>query len=134
VKGETELLQAVLDARQSVSKIDTVLSEAKEVKKKAEEALVEYMDNRDIKSFKSSTLNCSAVRKDTLYVSIEKEKKDEAMRWITEDCGRGDIIKEAIHNRTLSSFISNLLKEGSPIPQEVFKYFFKPEISIVKAK
>ena len=132
--NETELLQAVLDARKKAKEIDALLSEAKEVKQKAEAALIEYMDNRDMKSFKSSTLNCSAVRKETLYVSIDKEKKEEAFRWIQEDCGRADMIKPSIHNRTLSSFISGLLKQGEKIPQEVFKYFFKPELTITKAK
>lgn len=130
MKNETELLQAVLEARQKVAEYESFLKEAKEVKQKAESALVEYMDNRDIKSFKSSVLNCSVVRKETLYVSIEKDKKGEALKWIEEDCGRGDIIKPSVHNKTLSSFISKMLKEGTPIPQELFNYYFKPELSV----
>ena len=134
MKNETELLQAVLDARKVVAEKDAALKQAKEVKGNVESALIEYMDNRDLKSFKSDALNCSAIRKETLYVSIEKEKKDEALRWITEDCGRPDMIKSSIHNKTLSSFVSDLLKKGDIIPQELFKYFFKPELSIVTAK
>ena len=134
MKSETELLSAVLDARKKAKEIEALLTEAKEVKQKAEGSLIEYMDNRELKSFKSTTLNCSAIRKETLYVSIEKEKKDEALRWISEDCGRADMIKASIHNRTLSSFVSDLLKKGDPIPQELFKYFFKPELTIVIAK
>lgn len=131
MKNETELLQAVLDARKTVNESNAVLTQAKEVKQRAESSLIEYMDDRELKSFKSTTLNCSAIRKETLYVSIEKERKDEALRWIIEDCGRSDMIKSSIHNKTLSSFISNLLKKGDPIPQELFSYFFKPELSIV---
>lgn len=131
---ENELLQVVLNARQKVEEIDTSLSEAKKVKDNAEAALIEYMDSSELKSFKSTTLNCSVVRKEALYVSIESEKKDEAFRWISEDCGRGDLIKPSIHNRTLSSFIGQRLKEGEEIPQEVFKYFFKPTLTIITAK
>jgi len=132
--SENELLSAVLEARKKVSEIDASLSEAKSEKETAEVALIEYMDSRDLKSFKSSTLNCSCIRKETLYVSIEKERKDEAFRWITEDCGRPDMVKPSIHNKTLSSFIGDMLKKGEQIPQEIFKYFFKPELTIITAK
>ena len=131
---ENELLSAVLEARQKVGELDALLSEAKEKKESAEMALIEYMDNLELKSFKSSVLNCTAIRKETLYVSIEKDKKDEALRWISEDCGRSDMVKPSIHNKTLSSFISDLLKKGEKIPQDLFNYFFKPELTIVQAK
>lgn len=133
-KNEQELLQAVLEAREKVKEIDGFLSDAKEVKSIAEAALIEYMDNHELKSFKSTTLLCSVVRKEALYVSIVEEKKEEALRWIEEDCGRGDMIKPTIHNKTLTSFISERLKGGEPIPSETFKYFFKPEIAITMAK
>jgi hypothetical protein len=131
---EQELLAAVLKARQKVAEIDASLSEAKSEKEKAEITLVEYMDNRDLKSFKSSTFNCTVIRKETLYASIDKDKKDEALRWIEEDMGRGDMIKPTIHNKTLTSFISDLLKKGEKFPQELFNYFFKPELAIVQGK
>lgn len=133
-KSEQELLAAVLEARQKVGEIEGFLSDANEVKKVAETALVEYMDERELKSFKSATLNCTVIRKESLYVSIEKEKKDEAMRWIEEDCGRPDLLKMSIHNKTLSSFIGNMLKKGEKIPQELFIYFFRPELTIIQSK
>lgn len=131
---EQELLHAILEARKRVGEIEAFLSEAKEAKEKAETALIEYMDNRDLKSFKSVTLNCTVIRKETLYASIDKDKKDEAFKWIEEDCGRGDMIKPSIHNKTLTSFIADLLKKGSNIPQGLFKYFWKPELTILGAK
>lgn len=131
---ETELLQAILTARQEVEKLEGRLAEVNEVKQKAESALIEYMDNRDLKSFRSTALNCQVVRRQTLYVSIDKERKEEAFRWISEDCGRSDIIKPSIHNRTLSSFIGDMLKKGEQIPQELFKWFFKPELTVITAK
>lgn len=131
---ETDLLQTVITARQKVTELDSLLSDAKQVKETAELALVEYMDQSDLKSFKSIALGCSVVRKESLYVSISKEKKDEAMQWITEDMGSGFLIKPSIHNKTLSSFIGDLLKKGEKIPSELFTYFFKPEITITQTK
>jgi len=133
-KTEQDLLSAVLEARQKVAEIDASLSEAKSEKETAEAALIEHMDNKELKSFKSTTLNCTVIRRETLYVSIEKDKKDEALRWISEDCGRSDMIKPSIHNKTLSSFISDLLKKGETFPQDLFNYFFKPELTIIQAK
>jgi len=133
-KNEQELLQAVLDARQKVAEFDAELSKAKEMKENAELALIEMMDNKELKSFKSAIYNCTVVRKESLYVSMDKEKKEEAMRWIEEDCGRGDMIKPSIHNKTLTSFISEKIKKAEAIPPELFKYFYKPEIAITMAK
>lgn len=131
--SENELLQAVLDARRRVEEIEALLSQANEAKHSAEAALIEFMDNRELKSFRSSAFNSTVIRKEVLYVRIEEERRDDAYRWISEDCGRADMIKPSIHNKTLSSFISNMLKKGEHIPQELFKYFFKPELTIVKA-
>lgn len=134
VKTSQELLQAVLESRQEVSEIDAKLSEAKEIKNAAEIALIEYMENNDLKSFKDATLNCSAITRETLYVSIDKDRRDEAYRWITDDMGRNDLVKPSIHNKTLSSFVGEMLKNGEKVPQELFKYFFKKELTIVTAK
>lgn len=131
---ENELLSAVLSARQKVAEIDASLSEAKSEKDAAEAKLIEYMDDSNLKSFKSSTLNCSCIRKETLYVSVNKDEKDEAFRWIEEDCGRPDLLKMTVHNRTLSSFIGEMLKKGEKIPSSLFSYFFKPELTIIQAK
>jgi len=130
MKTEQELLSAVLDARKIVNEWDTKLHEAKEIKNKVETELIEYMDDRDLKSFKSAVFPCNVTRKETLYVSISAENKEEAMRFIEEDCGRGDIIKRSVHNKTLSSFIGKRLKDAEAVPQELFGYFWKPELSI----
>ncbi len=131
---ENELLSAVLKARQEVDRLDALLSKAKELKDAEETALIEYMDNHDLKSFKSSVSGCNVSRTEILYVSIEKEKKEEAFRYIEEDLGRGDALKLNIHNKTLSSLIGDLLKKGEHVPQELFKYFFKPSITITVSK
>ena len=129
-KSEQELLQSVLDARTKVSDLDGLLKDAKEIKYTAETALIEHMDDTEKTSFKSAIFPCTVTRKSTLYVSMDKENKDEALRFIEEDCGRGDVIKRSVHNKTLSSFIGQRLKDAEKVPPELFKYFFKPELSI----
>jgi len=131
---ENELLSAVLKARQEVDRLDALLSKAKELKDAEETALIEYMDNHDLKSFKSSVGGCSVARTEILYVSIAKEKKEEAFRYIEEDLGRADALELNIHNKTLSSLIGDLLKKGEHVPQGLFKYFFRPSIKITVSK
>ena len=130
MKTEQEMLRAVLDARKKVDDLDNLLKESKKEKENAEAELIEFMDERDLKSFKSAVFPCSVTRKETLYVSMDVENKDEALRYIEEDCGRGDIIKKTVHHKTLSSFIGKRLKDAEPVPQELFSYFWKPELSI----
>ena len=133
-KTDQELLQAVLDARKEVNEIEVKLSEAKKVKEEAENTLIELMDNKDLKSFKSAIYNCLVLRKDILYTSIDKERKEEALQWIIEDCGRNDLVKPSIHSKTLTSFISERIKNAEQIPPELFKYFYKPTLTITMGK
>ena len=133
-KTEQELLQAILDARKEVTEIEVKLSEAKKMKEEAELALIEIMETKDMKSFRSTIYDCLVLRKDILYASIDKERKEEALRWIDEICGRGDLIKPSIHSRTLTSFLSERIKNAEQIPPELFKYFYKPTLTITMAK
>lgn len=129
-----DILRQVLASRQKIAELEGVLKDEKQVRNDAEIALIQIMDDSNEKSFKNTLLHCSVVRKETLYVSVDKDKKDEAYRWIEEDCGRGDMIKASVHNKALSSFIGRRLKDGETVPQEMFKYFFKPELSIIMNK
>lgn len=131
---EQDLLKAVLEARELTEDLEMKLSRAKQVQNDAEAKLIEQMDNSDLKSFKSETFNCNVIKSEKLYVSIDKDKKEEAMIWIEEDCGRKDMIKPSIHSSTLTSFISQRLKKGDSVPQDMFKYFFKPLLTIRAGK
>lgn len=129
-RSEQELLQAVLEAREKVNGFDNLLKDAKKVKTEAETALLSHMDDTEKKMFKSTIFPCTVTKKETLYASMNPESKDEALRFIEEDCGRGDIIKRTIHNKTLSSFIGQRIKNAELIPDELFKHYWKPELQI----
>ncbi len=130
MQDTNELLRDVLSARQKVDELDALLSKAKELKEEAEAKLIELMDSSDIKSFKSTVYNCNVSRTEQLYVSIEPDKKESAYRFIEEDLGRPDALKLNIHNKILSSIIGEMLKKGESVPQDMFKYYFKSNITI----
>ena len=130
MERESELLEAVLNARKRIEEIDTSLSEAKEVKEKAEMALIEYMDNHELKNFRSSAFKCLVMREEPMFAKILPDKQEEALRWLEEDCGRPDMLRKTVHHKTLTSFISARIKKGEPMPEQMFKYYFKPTIVI----
>jgi len=133
-KSEHELLQSVIDAREEVEKLKTLLANAQESKDKAEEELIKFMDDRDLKSFRSSILPITVIRSTDLHASIVKDTKqqeDEAFQWIEEECGRGDLIRKTIHWKSLSSFISKKLKAGEPV-SDCIKFHFEPRLTLRK--
>ena len=129
--NKKELLDAILEAREEVKKIDETLANAKEVKKNAEGKLLQLMEIMDEKSFKTEE-GILVTRKQTLRASIIKGKEQETLTWIDEECGRPDIIKKTVHSKTFASFIGQKMKDREPVPAELVKCYFQPDLSIRK--
>lgn len=127
---QKELLEAVLEAREVVGKIDKELAEAKELKSEAEGKMLELMELQDLKSFKVDGL-AQVTRKEKLYVNINKDDQPKLLVWVDEECSRPDMIKRSIHPSTLNSFVGQRLKEGEAVPDYV-NCFFKPILTIRK--
>jgi len=129
VANKNELLSDVLLVRKAVDIQDDMLKKLKEVKNEAEQKLLEIMELTGEKSFKTED-GINVIRKETLYATPVKEMKAEVMLWVDEECGRPDIVKKSIHGKTFTSFIANRLKERLPVPAELVKSYFKPELII----
>lgn len=125
-----DLLKQVLEARTKVATADEALKAAKQLKKEAEEKLIERMDEDNEKSFRNMTFSCTVVQKTQLYAGIQKDNRDEAVRWIEEECGRADIVKKNVHHKTLSTFVGDLMKEGTPIPVELITTHYQTGLTI----
>ena len=125
------LLEAVLGSREKIERLKTDLDAAKDDKIEAERKLIELMDLTGEKSVKLEThygLQL-VVRRETLYVSVNKDDQEKLLLWVDEECGRPDMIKQSVHNKTLQSFIDQRIKDGDPVPPFV-KMFFKPGLTI----
>jgi hypothetical protein len=131
-KDEHELTQAAMDADAIVDGLEAKLKAAKLVKVAADEALIKYLNDNDLKGFKSASLNVEVNKKDLPYVSIEEGKEKEAFAFIDEELGRGDAIKPTIHHKTLTSLIMERVKNAETVPEGVFKKFWKSYINIQK--
>ena len=127
--NKNELLSAVLTARKEVDEQEALLKKVKEVRNEAEFKLMELMELTGEKSFKTED-GINVIRKETLYATAVKNKKDEVLTWVDEECGRPDLIKKSIHGKSFTSFIANRMKERLPIPAELVTSYFKPELTI----
>ncbi len=130
--NEHDLLRQVLEATEEYERIDALCQEAKQKKQKAEEDLIKYLKDNDLKGFQSIPLNTEVTHRDTLYVSIEEGKEGEAFAFIDEELGRSDVIRKTIHHKTLTSLISERIKNGEPFPENTFKRFWKPYLKLAK--
>ena len=127
--NKNELLSAVLTARKEVDEQEALLKKVKEVRNEAEFKLMELMELTGEKSFKTED-GINVIRKETLYATAVKDKKDEVLTWVDEECGRPDLIKKSIHGKSFTSFIANRMKERLPVPAELVTSYFKPELTI----
>ena len=126
---KNKLLKDILEARAEVAEINEKLSEAKGVKEEAEGKLLQVMELLEEKSFRTEE-GILVTRKQTLRASIIKGKEQEALTWIDEECGRPDIIKRTVHSKTFASFIGQKMKDREPVPAELVKCYFQPDLSI----
>ena len=127
--NKNELLSAVLTARKEVDEQEALLKKVNEVRYEAEFKLMELMELTGEKSFKTED-GINVIRKETLYATAVKDKKDEVLTWVDEECGRPDLIKKSIHGKSFTSFIANRMKERLPVPAELVTSYFKPELTI----
>ena len=129
------LLEKILEARTVVDDLEDQLALAKEEKLKHQAQLIEVMDEADEKSVKIITQFGirNVARTETLYASVDKEQQETMMKWVDEECGRGDMIKQSVHASTLSGFINRRIEAGEPVPKFI-KMYFKPGLRISKSK
>ena len=68
-----------------------------------------------------------------LYASYKKENEAEVFAFAKAQ-GRSDIIKEAIHSGTLTSFVKELIEQGKKIPEGVITYYFSEKAQLYGTK
>ena len=134
VQDEHELLRQVMETREAADLADAKLKTLREEMTSAELKLLDYLERRDLKGYKSDLVGASVERRETLRVRIMKDNEDKAFAFIDEELGRGDVIKtkKDIHWKTLSSIIADLQKKGEQFPQELFETYWQKSLAITK--
>lgn len=128
---EYELVKALVEARQKKTELNKQLEEAKSEAARIEDKMIDYMRVRGLQST-APYHGIGKVEIEGMKVmpSITEEKREIAFAVIRE-MGRGEIIKESIHPATLTNFVTELINNGTKVPESI-SYFLKPNLSFRK--
>jgi hypothetical protein len=120
--GVVPLEQSVVEYSQLREVIDTL-----DEMQKALNKIKEFMQYTVIPDeFESREVDKITVAGHTAYISADMRcsivdgKKPAAYQWL-RDNGRGDLIVETVNSSTLASSAKAALKQGEPLPDELFK-------------
>ena len=127
---EKELLAKVIELRQIETTLKESLRDAQDDLSNAETSLIEYMQDKDLKSFNIDDLGSVVLNKPRLYANVRKEFEEQLFAFLDEH-GRGDLVKQTVNRQSLSQFVGQLVEEGKAIP-EFIGIFMKPTL-IIKA-
>ena len=76
--------------------------------------------NKD-SSAKYSDLGHVTICKPILYASCPKENEDKLFSYLRKE-NRGDLVREAVNSRSLSSYIKELIDAGNDVPDFISYY------------
>jgi hypothetical protein len=131
---EMDLLAAYVSARAAKDDAARAKAVAEENLKSAEDALAEYMSDREIEATATypGLGRVALIPPDVAFPSYDKEKEGEVFAFIRAR-GDEDIIKESVRHSSLKSFIKRILGEDNAVP-EFFTYYLKPGLRWYKDK
>lgn len=125
--AEHMLVKKLFKLRKAVSKADDALKALKRDYETGVSELIELLRaNGKEATAKYEGLGFVSLGKPQLYASYKKDNQDTIFDWV-KSLGREEIIKDSIHPATFSSFVSELLAENKPLPEEV-SYYLKPNV------
>lgn len=116
-------MQDYVNARLERDRIEKLLEESKETLVKAESDLIKAMEDNGVEATaKYEGLGRFQICKPSIRVSIEQGRETDAYQYLRY-MGEGDLIKETIHWKSLSSIIGQKVEKNESLP-DCFKYYF----------
>jgi hypothetical protein len=104
--------------RDEIEALEATLSQKKESKKQLEEREIpELMERAEIEKITFQGIGTIYLKTEP-KASVLKENEPVFFQWL-KDNGHGDIVKETVHHRTLSSWAKEVLEQGLPVPEIV---------------
>jgi hypothetical protein len=128
---EMQLLSAYREASELCTKLNSDLETAKSDKARAGDELIKFLEDHG----KDATavyegIGRAEISGSEVYASITEANRDKAFEEI-KTLGRGDVIKETIHPKTLSTFVGELIQNGKKVPDGI-SYILKAKLSLRK--
>ena len=131
---ERDLVEQFKLAKAEKDEAELAFDNAKLVYVKAELAILELLEATGAETTaRYEGLGYVRFMTPKLYASYKKENEAEVFAFAKTQ-GRSDIIKEAIHSGTLSSFVKELIDQGKEIPEGVITYYFKDTAQLYGSK
>ena len=122
------MLKAYFEARKLKKDALTLKAQAELKYNRAVQDLADFLtENGREATAKYKNVGVATMKSPKVYISFTKDKEDMVFEWVKE-IGNGDIIKETIHNGTLTSICKERLSQGEELP-EFINVFYKPQIS-----
>lgn len=126
---ERELLVAFKEKKDALEAAKEASKNAQAAYDMAEKAVVEHLTNIGAESTASyDGLGYAKMTKPTVYASCLKENEDK-LKGTLKNMGRGDLIRETVNPRSLSSLVKEMLENGQTPPAEV-NYYLKTSIRV----
>lgn len=128
---EVELVSEIVRLKDLKTELNKQVDAAKSAYAAVEDKLAEYLRRRDLQSTRVyNGVGRVSIDGMKVHPSITVDNQEAAFEEIRA-MGRGEIIKETIHSKTLESFITELIDNGTAVPAHV-GYVLKPKFSITK--
>lgn len=116
-------------------KIDPLKAELKKLEQQQERLsleTIEYMEETGSKKHENLDDGLKiAISDPTLYVSIKKDQKPEAHKWL-EANGYAYVLQVNAHHKTLATLFDERFEKGEHFPDELFSHFYKKKLALRK--
>lgn len=114
MKSERELLLDLKNADRMLAAAQLAATEAAKAYDRAENALIEYMQAKNLKTTgKYNGIGSATLVKPRLYANYLKDNEELVFKFL-KDVGRGDLIKETVNKNSLSGFVKEMLENPDP--------------------
>lgn len=115
-KQEFELVKEFHEIRSQRKELEAQLEIVNEKAKAVEERILEVFSAQDKKgSAKYEGLGWVTIGKPQIRASLTEEVRNDAFKYL-RSIKRGDLIKETVNAKSLSTFVGSMLEEGKEIP------------------
>lgn len=124
VMTELPLIEQFRDAKRRKAQAEEALKAAAGDCDRIERELIEMLEAKGATTTaKYQGVGFVTLTKPRVFASYPIEHR-EALFAFLKECGRADLIKEAVAPQSLSGFVKELLEDGQPVP-ECITYYLK---------
>lgn len=129
VKSDIGLMEDLFD---ELKRVDSLAEQAKEIKKRIEvieNELLDRMESDGVSQIKDTRDRIVYLQTPKVRARINKADQDEAFKAL-RNWEEGEHIKESIAPATVSRIVTERLRGGLHVDDEVFQYYLEPGIGV----